>query len=247
MSEEKPYVEKTVTNLEYNPRYGDDRVCVCGHAYYRHFDTHDDMYNCGCKYCGCHDFRDVGDEESLTRRRSDVNGEEKTELKSKYDFEHAGVYLKKTCSAYPEQYDAFAAVSGDMVQVGYLRLRHGEFTVWCPDPAGEEIYYSTQMNGDGEFEDDERELFLKEACEKVSAWRAVQDGKKSPEPVSYATYHSHVSEAMIRPIIFTAFLIKERGRNCTYGSHRAWDVFADLVRSVSSGDPEELYAKLTGD
>ncbi len=42
----------------YNPRYGDDKVCTCGHEYYRHFDTYEDMYPCGCKYCACNTFED---------------------------------------------------------------------------------------------------------------------------------------------------------------------------------------------
>lgn len=41
---------------KYNPEYGDNRICVCGHEYYRHFDSYDDMYPCGCKYCGCYHF-----------------------------------------------------------------------------------------------------------------------------------------------------------------------------------------------
>jgi len=36
----------------YDPNYGDDKLCKCGHAYYRHFDTYDNMINVGCKYCG---------------------------------------------------------------------------------------------------------------------------------------------------------------------------------------------------
>jgi hypothetical protein len=40
----------------YNPEYGDERICECGHPYYRHFDSYDDMYACGCKYCGCDEF-----------------------------------------------------------------------------------------------------------------------------------------------------------------------------------------------
>ena len=58
MSNEKPYLTKVqiVTEDVYNPNYGDDRICRCGHIYYRHFDTYDDMYNCGCKYCDCIDF-----------------------------------------------------------------------------------------------------------------------------------------------------------------------------------------------
>jgi len=42
--------------MSYNPKYGDDRVCECGHAYYRHFDSYEDMYPCGCKYCDCEEF-----------------------------------------------------------------------------------------------------------------------------------------------------------------------------------------------
>ena len=42
--------------VPYDPKYGDDRMCKCGHPYYRHFDTYDDMYPCGCKYCGCEHF-----------------------------------------------------------------------------------------------------------------------------------------------------------------------------------------------
>jgi hypothetical protein len=51
---EKPYLEevKTVIVRHYNPKYGDDRICKCGHSYYRHFDTYEDMYPIGCKYCG---------------------------------------------------------------------------------------------------------------------------------------------------------------------------------------------------
>lgn len=37
----------------YNPTFGDERLCVCGHHYRRHFDTHDNMVPAGCKYCQC--------------------------------------------------------------------------------------------------------------------------------------------------------------------------------------------------
>lgn len=43
----------------YDPKYGDDRLCECGHAYYRHFDSYDDMRNIGCKYCDCFSFNEV--------------------------------------------------------------------------------------------------------------------------------------------------------------------------------------------
>jgi hypothetical protein len=35
----------------YDPSFGDDKLCKCGHRYYRHFDTYEDMYPIGCKYC----------------------------------------------------------------------------------------------------------------------------------------------------------------------------------------------------
>ena len=55
---EKPYIIKTIISKSrsYNIKYGDDKICECGHKYYRHFDTFDDMYPCGCKYCSCYTF-----------------------------------------------------------------------------------------------------------------------------------------------------------------------------------------------
>lgn len=47
----------------YNPEYGDARMCGCGHPYYRHFDTYEDMLDVGCKYmmtCGCPGFEEAG-------------------------------------------------------------------------------------------------------------------------------------------------------------------------------------------
>jgi len=35
----------------YDPNFGDDVECECGHAYYRHFDTYEEMEPVGCKYC----------------------------------------------------------------------------------------------------------------------------------------------------------------------------------------------------
>ncbi len=55
MSTELPYIFRTevITHIEYNPKYGDDRVCTCGHSYYRHFDSYNNMAAIGCKYCEC--------------------------------------------------------------------------------------------------------------------------------------------------------------------------------------------------
>ena len=55
-----PYI-----NGEYNPNYGDNRICVCGHTYGRHFDSFDDMEACGCKYCGCDEFKEREENKSV--------------------------------------------------------------------------------------------------------------------------------------------------------------------------------------
>lgn len=58
--EELPYIEETVVTIvkKYNKNYGDDRVCECGHPYYRHFDTYEHMRAVGCKYCSCYIFKE---------------------------------------------------------------------------------------------------------------------------------------------------------------------------------------------
>lgn len=42
----------------YNINYGDERICKCGHSYYRHFDSYERMSPVGCKYCSCFDFKE---------------------------------------------------------------------------------------------------------------------------------------------------------------------------------------------
>lgn len=52
-----PYIVKqVVTEIRlYNPEFGDDRICQCGHPYHRHFDGYEepDEQDVGCKYCDC--------------------------------------------------------------------------------------------------------------------------------------------------------------------------------------------------
>jgi hypothetical protein len=36
---------------EYDPKYGDYKMCECGHPYRRHFDPYSNMDPVGCKYC----------------------------------------------------------------------------------------------------------------------------------------------------------------------------------------------------
>lgn len=54
----EPYITKysLEKTIGYNSKFGDDKECECGHPYYRHFDTYEDMEACGCKYCGCYKF-----------------------------------------------------------------------------------------------------------------------------------------------------------------------------------------------
>jgi len=54
----EPYLLKDIvkTVRAYNPEYGDERICICGHEYYRHFDSYDGMRPVGCKYCRCYSF-----------------------------------------------------------------------------------------------------------------------------------------------------------------------------------------------
>ena len=58
MKEEAPYIIKTkkIKIFKYTKNYGDDRICECGHSYYRHFDTYENMRPVGCKYCSCYRF-----------------------------------------------------------------------------------------------------------------------------------------------------------------------------------------------
>ncbi len=55
---EQPYLITTRITEEkhYNPKFGDNRICECGHVYYRHFDSYEDNEACGCKYCDCYEF-----------------------------------------------------------------------------------------------------------------------------------------------------------------------------------------------
>lgn len=74
------------------------------------------------------------------------------------------IRLDQTCGACPEQYDAYDPAGK---QVGYLRLRHGWFTVDMPDVGGVQVY-SAQPDGDGMFTDEERDGYLRAAREKIA-------------------------------------------------------------------------------
>jgi hypothetical protein len=59
-------LNKLKINNDYDPNFGDDKVCKCGHTYYRHFDSYEDMRSVGCKYCWCHIFAERISEERQT-------------------------------------------------------------------------------------------------------------------------------------------------------------------------------------
>ena len=79
------------------------------------------------------------------------------------------IQLQRTCLACPEQYDAFL----DGKQVGYLRLRHGSFRVDVPDCGGETVYRANPQ-GDGIFDEGERDHYLTEAKAAILDWLSRQ-------------------------------------------------------------------------
>ncbi|MGU3286434.1 hypothetical protein [Methylobacterium mesophilicum] len=86
------------------------------------------------------------------------------------------IVLKQTCWMCPEQYDAYL----DGKKVGYLRLRHGQFRVDVPDCGGETIYEAAP-EGDGAFEDGERDYYLRFAVDAIQKWLADPDAFALPD------------------------------------------------------------------
>ena len=58
---EQPYIEEISIqkSFKYNKNYGDNKLCACGHSYYRHFDSYENMEAVGCKYCDCYEFINI--------------------------------------------------------------------------------------------------------------------------------------------------------------------------------------------
>ena len=76
------------------------------------------------------------------------------------------IKLVQTCVACPEQYDAFDGGT----QVGYLRLRNGRFRVDVPSSGGLTIYEASP-EGDGCFEPNERDYYLRFAVDAIERHR----------------------------------------------------------------------------
>lgn len=55
---DNPYLEELFmyTTKKYNPNYGDDRMCVCGHRYIKHFEIYDRPVPRPCRNCECPEF-----------------------------------------------------------------------------------------------------------------------------------------------------------------------------------------------
>lgn len=80
--------------------------------------------------------------------------------------------LEQTCETHPEQYDAWHGKR----KVGYLRLRHGRFVVRYGGTL-DEVIYSVDTIGDGEFAESEREFHLETAKFLLRA-RLTKDDKR---------------------------------------------------------------------
>lgn len=77
-----------------------------------------------------------------------------------------GLTLERTCYACPEQYDVRNA---EGYLVGYMRLRHGFFTVECPDIMGTKVYKALP-EGDGVFQEHEQLYFLTLGVRAINKW-----------------------------------------------------------------------------
>ena len=87
----------------FDPEHDSEARCArerCGHTYYRHFDTHDDMAPVGCKYCHCTQFIEpavpainptaLAAEPSVRRARVSIHPDNRTtEEKTAHQFLHA--------------------------------------------------------------------------------------------------------------------------------------------------------------
>jgi hypothetical protein len=80
-----------------------------------------------------------------------------------------GYKLEKTCGACPEQYDVYK----DDKLVGYLRLRHGNFSARAFGVDGTEVYHAHTI-GDGIFEHDERQFHLVMAINAIDLFLRSQ-------------------------------------------------------------------------
>lgn len=89
-----------------------------------------------------------------------------------------------TCLACPEQYDVFK--QGRMV--AYLRLRHGYFSVQCPDVCCKTVY-EAEPEGDGMFNQNERMKYLTEAIMAIKKYRKYQQSRRAKHGTETTKYY----------------------------------------------------------
>lgn len=69
------------------------------------------------------------------------------------------IKLIQTCGACPEQYDGYLGEE----KIAFLRLRHGRFRAEYKNT----VVYTASTNGDGCFDENERDLHLNAACKAI--------------------------------------------------------------------------------
>ena len=97
------------------------------------------------------------------------------------------IILNRTCYACPEQYDA---VDENGTTLGYLRLRHGSFTVSCPDVGGT-LVYSDSPKGDGIFFEEERDFYLNAAKLAITRYYNQSSGQNQ-YVIAFISFHDYV-------------------------------------------------------
>lgn len=85
-------------------------------------------------------------------------------------FEISGCEVCPLCGGCPEDYYVYK----DASIIAYMRLRHGYFTVECPDSGGERVF-EARLAGDmpdmqGIFADEEREGYLTKGVAAALLW-----------------------------------------------------------------------------
>lgn len=117
-----------------------------------------------------------------------------------YDSEYIQIdeyILNKTSDACPEQYEIYK--NNIYNSIGYLRLRHGKFTVEVPS-FGEQIILVEYPEGDGCFNLDEQEFFLKKAINSIDEFYKEYKLEKFLLPVCFDSIKKDSYEYIISTV-----------------------------------------------
>lgn len=115
-------------------------------------------------HTGIGKFKDSGERKEMNFS-DESEYEPLLELKKYANWRYREYVLSRQSIACPEQYDLL--LNGECI--GYLRLRHGRFYATYPDITDQnyKIVYEAYPNGDGIFDDEEREKYLTEAVDAI--------------------------------------------------------------------------------